>query len=371
MEVDLRLWARAVIASATRCIRSALTERSTLIQGITLPINYLILLALFALAGSNAPTAVVLEEHGPYARHFVQAMQDAQSFHVLIESPTEARQEMQAGRLVALVTIPATFDAAVAAGEPIALPVEINNLNEDLTDDARRGMGLAVTLFYQHAFPAKVPMTVQEQDSFQTDTGYIPFLAISIMVIALLVSGLLQAGMNAAREWERGTVTVWKLAPAPDGAVQLGLMLGSLVMTLPSVLVVLTVVVMVSGWPAHPALVLLTALLALLCFVAAGSALGMAVKERGTLTLFARAVAVPAFFLSGVFGPISFSTPAVMWTARLLPVHYATVLAQASFKNFVMNTLPLSANAAILGGFTLLFVGLSLLALRVGRVAHA
>ena len=36
-------------------IRSALTERSTLLQSVTLPVNYLIMMSLFVLAGSHAP----------------------------------------------------------------------------------------------------------------------------------------------------------------------------------------------------------------------------------------------------------------------------------------------------------------------------
>ena len=60
--------------SARKDIRSALTERSTLVQSITLPVNYLIMMSLFVLAGSHAPTAVVMYDHGPYARQFVTTM---------------------------------------------------------------------------------------------------------------------------------------------------------------------------------------------------------------------------------------------------------------------------------------------------------
>lgn len=371
MGMHLHLWARAFRASLVKTITSALTERSTLMQSITLPVNYLILLSLFVLSGSNAPTAVIMHDHGPKARAFVQAMQDAHSFRILIESAAEAEQQMRDGTLVALVTIPANFDTTLDQGQPLTLPVVMNNLNEDLTDDARRGLGLSVTLFYARAFPAQVSIVTQEDDQYTQDTDYLPFLAISIVVISLLITGLLQAGMSAACEWEQRTITTWKLSPAPAWVIQLGQMIGSAVVALPSVAVVLTLVVLVSGWPTHPALVLGVSGLALLCFVAAGTALGTAVKERGTLTIFARAASVPLFFLSGVFGAISFNTPAVMWLARLFPVHYAIVLMQAGFKGFVMNTLPPEVNLAIVGGFSLLFVLLAQLALHSSRVAHS
>ncbi len=50
------------------------------IVGLFLPMNMLILLSLFVLAGSNAPTAVVMEDRGPYAQAFYQAMSQAHSF---------------------------------------------------------------------------------------------------------------------------------------------------------------------------------------------------------------------------------------------------------------------------------------------------
>ena len=277
---------------------------------------------------------------------------------------------MHAGTLVALVTIPSNFDAALQAGHPVAVPMVLNNLDEDLTDDAQRGMGLSVTLFYSREFPSQAPIITVEHDRYAEDTGYIPFLAISIIVISLLVTGLLEGGMSAAREFEYGTIQVWKLSPAPDWVIQLGLMASSAVMSLPAVVIVLAVVVSISGWPTNPLMVLLTSMLALLCFVAAGTALGTALKERGALTIFARGLAVPLFFLSGVFGAISFNTPAVMWIARVFPVHYTIVLLQAGWRGFITTTLPPIANAAIITGFAVLFILLSQLALRVSRVTH-
>lgn len=365
----LPLLGRAFRGSMVRTMKTSLTERSSQMQRISLSLHYLILLCLFVLAGSYAPTAVVLNDTGPYAQMFVQAMQAAHSFHVLIESATEAEQQMRGGTLVALVTIPADFDTALAQGQPMDLPVVLNNLNEDLTYDARRGLGLAITLFYAKAFPSQVSIVTEEHDQYAQDTDYIPFLALSIVVIALLITGLLEGGMSAAREFEKRTINAWRLSPAPAWTIQMGMIAGGTVMALPSVVIVLAVVVWVSGWPANPALVLLVSLLSLVCFVAAGTALGTAVKERGTLTLFSRALAVPLFFLSGVFGAISFNTPAVMWLARAFPVHFAIVLMQTGFKGFVLNTLPLWANIAILGGFSVLFLVLAQLALRTSRVS--
>ena len=147
---------RVIWGCAWKDIRSALTERSTLIQSVTLPVNYLIMMSLFVLAGSHAPTAVVMNDHGPYARQFVAAMRQADSFRLEVTSVATARQQLRAGNLVAVVTIPAGFEHAAAHHLRMAIPVEVNNLDEDLTNDAHRAMRLVVTRFYAHADPGLV-----------------------------------------------------------------------------------------------------------------------------------------------------------------------------------------------------------------------
>ena len=213
---------RVIWGCAWKDIRSALTERSTLIQSVTLPVNYLIMMSLFVLAGSHAPTAVVMNDHGRYARQFVSAMRQAGSFRLEVTSASAARQQLHAGNLVAIVTIPAGFERAVARHERMAIPVEVNNLDEDLTDDAHRAMRLVVTKFYAHTDPRLVSIVASERDAYVHDTGYIPFLAMSIIVIALMVSGLLQAGNAASRDWENSTIKELLLAPARTWQVLAG-----------------------------------------------------------------------------------------------------------------------------------------------------
>jgi ABC-2 type transport system permease protein len=368
---NLEATLQVIWACTIKDIKSALTERTTLVQTITLPVNYLIMLSLFVLSGSNAPTAVVMLDQGPSAQAFYQAMSQAHTFHLIPLTAAQAHDQLLAGKLVAVVTIPANFDEAIALRQPIQVPVDINNLDEDLTDDVHRGVRLSLTTFYAQSFPKLVSIVTQEQDAYRHDTDYIPFLAMSIMVISLMVTGLLQAGMSSAREWEKGTIKELLLAPAQVWMMLAGKMLSVFVIGLPSVIVVLAILVFIVGdWPANFPLVIGVSLLTLFVFVAAGVALGMALKERMTLTIITRSLAVPLFFLSGVFGPVSFSTPAVQTLARLFPVHYAIVLEQYAFKNFVTNTMGLVPNTLILAGYVFVFAILATIAMRCGKVTH-
>lgn len=364
-------WLFVVWSCAIKDLKSAVTEKATLLQTLTLPVNYLIMLILFVLSGSNAPTAVVMQDHGPYAQAFYAAMSQAHSFRLLPMSASQAETQMVQGSLVAVVTIPPTFDATVAAHQHMLLPVQVNNLNTDLTDDVRRAMHLSIITFYHSMFPGQVSIYMQEQDAYAQDTDYIPYLALSISVISLMVSGILQGGMSAAREWEKGTIKELLLAPTQAWAMLLGKMLGAFLFALPSVACVLAVIIFFVGdWPMNAFMVIAVSLLTLLVFVTAGTALGMMLKDRSTLTTVTRAVPVPLFFLSGVFGLVSYQTPVVQGIARALPIHYAIALEQYAFKHVVANTLPVWDNALVLGCFLVLFLFFATIAMRQSTLAH-
>lgn len=364
---------RLVWACAVKDIRSALTEKSTLVQSVTLPVNYLIAMILFALAGSAAPTAVVMYDHGRFARQFVAAMQQAGSFRIEMASPAEARAQMNAGTLVSVVTIPASFDRDVASHRFVSVHCEVDGLDEDLTDDAMRGMREAVTMFYTTAQPpaphaGPVAIVDSQRNEYPATAGYIPFLAISVTVIALMVSGMLQGGNAAARDYETGTIKTLLLAPAPRLAVLAGRMIGAFVVSLPAAAAVLAVVIFIAGdHPAHLLMVGGVCLLTLAVFTAAGTVIGLLVKDRATVAILVRAVPVPLFFLSGVFGTLTFQTHLIQEIGIGLPTHYAIVLEQLAFRGFTTGTFTPLADALILGGYITACTLLAALLLQLGR----
>src|SRR5260370_30563474 len=124
--------------------------------------------------------------------------------------------------MVAVVTIPADFDTRIRQHQSVAVGVKINNLNTDFTNDIRRALPLSITSFYAKASPSMVTLTPQEIDAYPQDLGYIPYLAVPILVIGLMVGGMVQAGTAAAVEWERETVKELLLSPASRVAILLG-----------------------------------------------------------------------------------------------------------------------------------------------------
>src|SRR5579885_639782 len=238
---------RVIWACMRKDIQSALTERVFTILSVFVPVNVLILLSLFVLAGSAAPTAVVMNDTGPYAQQFYNAMAHARSFRLRIASASEAEQLITTGRIVAVVTIPADFDARVSHNQPVQVGVEINNLNTDFTNDIRRAVPLSITSFYAKAFPHLVTVVPVEHDFYQQDTDYIPYLTVSILVIGMVLGGVLLSGTAAAREWEHETMKELLLSPASRWSMVVGKMLGAFVISCASLVIVLAVLIFLIG----------------------------------------------------------------------------------------------------------------------------
>ena len=361
---------RVIWACARKEIRSALTERLSTILGIVLPVNFLVLFSLFALSGGLAPTAVVMADTGPLAQQFYQAMAHAHSFRLQTADAQQALALLQTGKIVAVVTIPANFDTSLQAGQPVLLDVQINNLNTDFTNDIRRAVPLSISSFYAQAFPRQVTITADEHDLWPQDTDYIPYLTVSILVIALMMGGLLQSGIASAGEWEKATIKELLLSPASRWAIMVGKMLGSFLMSLMSATVVLAVLVLVVGvWPLHWTEVIGFSLLTLLIFNAYGTLLGTLLKQRQAFIALAMATSLPLFFLSGAFGPVSFANiPVIEFIAKAFPVYYAIVLQQHAFHSFYLNTLGLSGNVLVLAGYALGLIILAAIVLRRSTV---
>lgn len=362
---------RVIWACIKKDIKSALTERIFTIIGIFVPLNVLILMSLFVLSGGLAPTAVVMNDHGPYAQQFYTAMSHAHSFRLQQASAQDAQNLIQTGEIVAVVTIPADFDSRIATNQSVSVGVEINNLETDFTNDIRRAVPLSITSFYAKAFPSIVNIVPSEHDFYQQDTDYIPYLTVSIVVIGIMVGSLLQSGTASAREWENETMKELLLSPAPRWAVLLGKILAACLLSLMSLVILLVVLIFLIGvWPAHWGEVIGFTLLTLVIFIAFGTLLGTLLKQRQPVIALAMGTSIPLFFLSGAFSPISFTTPTLQVIAQIFPVYYAIVLQQHAFHNFTLNTLGIGTTVLILVAYAIALLALATLVLRRSTLAH-
>jgi ABC-2 type transport system permease protein len=363
--------ARIIVATAIKDIRITLTEPVTTVLGVLIPVNFLLLFMLFAVSGGTAPIAVVMDDHGPLAAEFVSAMAHAHSFRITVMDATQAENAIHAGHIVAVVTVPRDFDSQLASGGPVELPVEVNNLDVDFTNDIRRAVPLSITSFYANAFPGQVVVKAREVDVQPRDTDYVPYLSVSVLAAAFMLAGMLQGGINAAREYETGTVKELLLSPAPLWAISAGKVLGAFLLSLAAaVIVTLVVIVGLGQWPVHPALLLGTGVLMLLSFVAAGALFGTLLRRRQSTIPLGLALFLPLFFVSGPFGPANWlgAVPAAL--ADLSPVYYGIASLQYSFHGYITSQVSLLVDQLIIAGFLVGATGAGALVVRRVGAPH-
>src|SRR5919204_1741787 len=365
---------RVIWSMALKDIKSSLTERAFMLTSIIIPVNFLLLFLLFALTGGQAPTAVVLEDKGPYAQQFVSAMEHSHSFIIQQTTASDAQNLIQKGQIVAIVTVPPNFDAALTSGAQVELPVVVNNLDVDFTNDIRRAVPLAITSLYANAFPNQVVVKAHEIDTYSHDTGYVQYLVVSLMVVSIMLGGLLQAGSNAAREYERGTIKELILAPANPWAIQVGKILGAIMLNSLSVAVVIIVIVFLIGiWPVHWDELFGFVLLLMVTFVAAGALIGTLIRRHQAVIPLSIGLSVPVFFISGAFGPAIWGDPITAAVTQLQPVYYGIAVFQHAFHNFTTTSTGPGVDGIILVGFATGMVTVSAIALGSSRrrgVAH-
>ncbi|HEY5002770.1 MAG TPA: ABC transporter permease [Ktedonobacteraceae bacterium] len=360
----MRRFSRIIWACMKKDFLTTMTERIFLVTLILIPLQYLCLFILFVLPGDAGPTAVVMQDTGPYAQQLYNAMANAHSFQLFQAPAQEAQDQLEAGHVVAVVTIPANFDTRVQNSQSVQVDVQINNLNTDFTADIRRGIPDAITLFYARAFPHLVAVTTSEDDWYTYDTGYIPYLAVSIVVLALALAGSIQSGTSWAREWELQTMKELLLSPAPRWCLITGKMLGAFFLALVSALLVLPILIGLLGVRlVHPGELVGYTIVTLALFSALGTVLGLIIKQRRLITTVTLASALPIFFVSGPLGPVTFETKPIEILAMLFPLSYAISGVQHAFEGFDTNALG-GWNGAILVGFALVSLVVAVVMLR-------
>src|SRR5215469_13132062 len=359
---------RIIWACMQKEIQSALTQRIGMIIGVILPVNFLILMSLFAISGGLAPTAVVLQDTGPYARAFYDAMAHAHSFRLQTASAQEAQGLIQAGKIVAVVTIPADFDTRVRQNEPVQVNVQINNLNTDFTNDIRRAVPDVITQFYQaQGGKSPIQVTLAEQNLRLQDIQLFQYSAMPLILLLLVVSGLVSSSLAAAGEWETRTIKELLLSPATSGAIILGKVLTGFVTTMALGVLVLGVGD-VLGW-VQPTGVYWLPVLLILALVALfsaglGVALGALLQRIQLVGSAAIVMALYLFFLTGGTAVLAFDPGWLQTVATFVPLYYGRHALEMAI--FYQSSDQLGRDVLVLAASALLTVGLGILAMRRG-----
>jgi ABC-type transport system involved in multi-copper enzyme maturation permease subunit len=316
-------------AEAIQLKRSHLLLVLTLVQAVT----FLLLVSLFGLTGSMAPTALVDADQGAYARMFVADLAAAHhSFALHPMSQAAAVAALQREALVAIITIPAGFSTDIAQGREVALEVTVDNVNTDMTDDIRRALPAAIVAFGRDAHLPGIRIQAAEHDLIDHDTGYIAYLVVSALALdAFLIAGILGA-MAVAREFESGMVRMLAVAPVHPLASLAGRVLTTDAVAALAMLVTTALVIGVYGLvPIHPLELLAVLLVCIIIFGCVGVALGAWLKRTLPVASLVLGLSLPFYIGSGAMEPLRFDGNRIWIIGHLSPVYYAVGVIQNAF----------------------------------------
>jgi ABC-2 type transport system permease protein len=357
------LWA-AFRAETQQLRRSRLLVALTVIQAVT----FLLMVSVFGLTGSHAPTAVVDNDGGQLAKLWAQDMAAAHhTFGLRYMSQSQAQQALRKGDIVAVVTIPRGFSAAIANHQMIRVPIAVDNINADLTDDVERGIPTAAVLLAGQRNLPGVRAQPVETDLISHDTDYIPYLVVSALALdAFVVAGILAASA-VAREFEARTITGLRLAPVSALVPLAGRVLASSAVS--AVAMALTALVVVLGYGVVPLHALQMAGALLLCvviFSCIGAGIGALLRRTLPVAALLFGLALPLYIDSGSLEPQRFDGDVIWYIAHTSPVYYAVGVLQHAVHGLQVTPESIGLDVVALLGWAVLAGGVAWTALRRG-----
>ena len=330
--------------------RSWLFLALAFVQGM----SFLVLVSLFALTGSRAPTALINSDGSPPSLQFIKDLKAAHgSFSIRPMAAGQARSELDAGRIVAIITIPKGFGASVSRGETALLQVDIDNVDTDMTDDLERAVPSAIVLFGNHYHFAGIRVSSTEHDEIPHDTGYIEYLIVSSLALDVLVVAGVVAGAAVAREWESGTAAVWKTTGSATGFVLGKVAAASAVGAAGAVPPLLLVVLAYRVTPVDWGGAIATLAGCCVLFACTGAALGALIKRVVPTAALLFGLAIPLYMDSGALEPERFDGNKIWSLAHLSPLYSVVGVLEDVFHGLHVTPEPVTADVVMMVAWTL------------------
>ncbi len=353
---ELAIWARSPLAIA-----------AALLPALGLGA----LVAMLTVTIGMQPVALVQEGHGPTADHMAHLLEaDSEAYLLTRASRDEAAAALWQQRVAAVLIIPQDFEERIAVADADVQLVLNNVVDVDLADDIRRSVSRSLAeldapqLGYvgeRHAGAALLPnpfrVAVAEDLLRETDTGFLAYQMVPVLVLIVLSVGVLATGTTIARDFERGSAKILLLSPASRVAIVAGKVLGGLLAT---ATLLGPVVALAAGAgvlrppPGHwlPLLLLLFSLVVM--SVGMGVVLGVLVRKTGLAAMVGLNLSAYLFFLGGGFATTAFLPGWVRVASRLVPTSYAIrALRQALFypdlTGFGQDVLVVALSALVIG----------------------
>jgi len=352
----------ATESELTRLARSPFLLVLVTVQAIT----FLFLVTLFGMTGAFAPTALIDNDNGPYAKQFIKNLNEAHhSFDLRPMDLETARAKLLHGDLVAIIIIPNGFSANIAHSQTVPVRVIVDNIDTDMTADIQRALPAAITRFGKDLNLEGIRVQTVEHDLIDHETDFISYMIASALVLnALIIAGVLSA-VSVAGEFETGTAKLLLLAPVSTLIPMLGRMCAaSIVAVIAEMITVFVALFFYHIKPAHPIEMVLTLLFCVFIFSCIGVALGALMKKTLPVASFIFGLALPLYLASGSYEPERFDGNAIWIASHFFPLYYATGIIEHAVHDLKVTPEPVSFHFLALCGWAVVSLFVAWIAFR-------
>ena len=283
----------------------------------------------------NLKLALYDGDRTPLSAELVERFTSTDYFGELIPAASlgELDRLLDAGRADLALVIPANFARDVAAGGGPEIQAVLSGVNAN-TANAARGYATAIVGGFardvlaeharRHGIAADLPgVRAETRIWYNPQLEFRHFMAISMIVVASLMVGVITAAAGLTREKESGTIEQLVVTPLRSHELIAAKAIPPFVIGLlalaPSIAIARAFGVPLAG---SLMLFLGSSAIALGTFLAIGFLIGTFAENLQQALLLGFLVLFPLMFLSGTVVPIE-STPALMqWLSLLSPVRY-------------------------------------------------
>lgn len=297
--------------SITAMLRKDLkvTWRSPLfaVLSILVPVAFTFLYAIVIHVSTTSTIAIADEDNSPRSEQLIHVMEemrndDGDYYEILTTDPDQAHQMYESGEVGAVLTIPEGFEDQVDTRQSPQVELTLFNINADGTKNQHLRLEQALNTF--NAATDTNPETrlqISETTALDHDIPITIYLGSALIMFAALYSGIVNAGVAIAREWEDRTAKALILSPAGPKALIGGKWLSSLVVSVATIGCAILGVGAVLGFPLQQLGPLSLVSLGVIWVYGAalGTLLGVTLRKSLPLIPIAVILAVGHFLVSG------------------------------------------------------------------------
>ena len=313
---------------------------SIMIAGV-LPLLFLFIFGFaVSLDLDNVGICLVVEQPTPVATSFAAALTNSRFFAVRETRDRRAcAGDLVAGRIKAIVVVPAWFAASTARGAPAAIQVLVDGSDPNsagLVQNYIQGLwqNWLVQDGLERAAPIAPPVSVASRVWFNPAHESRNFLLPGLVAVIMTLIGTLLTALVVAREWERGTMEA--LMSTPIGIVELliGKLAPYFILGMGAMVLSVAASVAIFAVPFRGSYTALAAVSAvfLICMLAFGLFISTVTRNQFVASQAALIAGfLPALLLSGFLFEIGSMPLPIRIIANALPARYFVPSLQTLF----------------------------------------